>query len=91
MHQGVDLNERADVLAGAAVTAEDGEEDKCFEPPPAKAGFTYRWTPEGAEESTSEQDHKKVFKQWDVGQLQLTKLLVQEQGTFAGQLLTKTG
>ena len=74
----MDLNERADVLAGAAATAPDGEEDKCFEPPPAEAGFTYRWTPEGAEESTSEQDHKKVFKQWEEGQLQRTKRMVQE-------------
>ena len=41
-HRGVDLNERADILAGAAVGAEDEEVDTIFTPPPPDAEFEYK-------------------------------------------------
>jgi hypothetical protein len=90
-HRGVDLNERADILAGAAVGAEDEEVDTIFTPPPPDAEFEYKWTEKGAESVTCTADHRAVHKRWEAVCRERSREEVKQGGTYAGQMLTHPG
>lgn len=87
-HRGVSLNEHADVLAGAAVAAGNDEVETLFTPTPPDNQLVYSWTPSGAEEPTTTSELLEVYKRWDAVSRQQVKEKVQQQGMYAGELLT---
>ena len=94
-HRGVELNEYADILAGAATEAgEPGEEDDIdtlYVPSPPDSAVTYQWVPEGTDEIYQTADHKVVGKRWESFNNALTTAHERIKDTFAFQLMTHPG
>ena len=90
-HRGVDLNERADILAGAAVGADGEEIDTLFTPAPPDACMTYMWTPTGAEKAKETAEHREVHKRWEAECREQHRADAAQRDTYAGQLLTREG
>ena len=90
-HRGVEMNERADLLAGMAVGAEEEDAATLFTPAPPDSMMHYSWTPDGAEEGVCTTDHKLVDKRWEEVCRDRCREKVRGDNTFAGQLLLHPG
>ena len=83
------LNEVADQLAGCA--ADGDEADTVFTPPPPDSCMTFCWQPGDDEDDVATADYKKVHQRWDDCHRQQARAQVEQDATYAGQLLTHAG
>ena len=95
-HRGVQLNEQADVAAGYAADAPDGEGmedsvDTLYVPEPPDSAVQYQWVPAGSDEMHTTADHRQVIKRWEQTDHTLTVAQEQRKDTFACQLMTRAG
>ena len=90
-HRGVDLNERADLLAGMAVGEEEEETATLFTPAPPDSTMKYSWKPTDAEEEVCTDDHRVVHKHWEETCRARCQEKVRREGTYAGQMLLHPG
>ena len=90
-HRGIDLNARADILAGAAAGADEDEVETLFTPDPEDADFEYTWTPLNADDAVCTNEKREVHKRWEEVCRETVRAQVKQDATFAGQLLTHDG